>query len=1687
MNIKTTKARRGRKVLRIVLFTFLSLVLLVVLGTLALTLPAVQQRLTEKAESFLREKLGTRVEVGSIRVRFPYDVSLENFLLEDENGDTLARVGSLVVDVDMWKLLDRTIAIKEVTLEDASVRLLTRDSVNNFDFIAKAFANPADPNEPTPSDSTASPWKLAISPTGVNLKNVAFRMVDEDAGALTQAQVGTARMVVSQADLDAMRFTVDDLELADADIRLESTRPSESDDESAAFALDLAGADIERTRFYMSSPEMLVDANLAEADLEKLQVQSGPAGLRLGAGRLDLRNSALVYRDPEQKPTPGHFNPGDIDLQNLNGRVTDFASRNDTLSLQADDLSGTDKSGLVLHSLGADLSMTSEAIVIKDAAVDVNQTHVAADATLFRTKDQTFDRLDIQLREARGVVGDLLRAIPPLQDESAVARLRDMPFEASGRIHGSLQAMNAEDFRLRAGDATVVHLTGSVSNLENTRRLGTNLRINRLETTRADLIRWMGVGGTTPAEAAAQPLPAYLRASGSLGGALSNLTVDLQGEAGPLQKGANPPPAVGAPLRFFVAGRMTDVQNPDRLAMDLQLRQVDAPRAFLAAVTPPGMSLPEQTAVTGTLKGSLADLNANLQVRALRGGAQSRLALNGSVKHLRDPGRRGFDLAYDGEVTRQEIYGYVAAEKLDKAINLPSAVQIEGRTSGRPSDLATATTLWLNGLGIVRVNGTLRDSTYDVALEARDLQVGRLAADTALLPVSRVGLRAQLKGTGFQFLKTARFNAAGTLDSVIYGNNILRDITFGADVDGQKFNGQVSSPDERAALRALVSGDLSLPAPLIEADVSLNCLDMKTFGWTQRPTTVCMRIKSRSEGLSLDTLKAKVVLSEMDLRYDTVHVRPGDLTLDASLLNDHNSVVVSSNWLTGELKGFFSIQDLPSTINGIFEQYFVVDRSSYVPPGGTDSIAVRLELLRPWLLTTGLVPGLQRLGRVKLEGSLNAPRNEFDFNASVARFTYQDWSGDSVRARAFAGDTAAMFTLSLPDLRRRGEPFVRDLDINGQFRANRGSVTLRAPDAEGRERYRLALQAQLLPGRGGAAASLLPEQVIDYKVWSVDADNRITLRDGAVEVQDLELQGHGQSILVEGSTRKLAGGGTGLAFDVDVSRVNLDNLDLFLSQSINDLKGWLEADIKVGGTAEALEVRGRLQFHETEVVPKATNVRYKLSETPLEFTAEGVDLTGLELTDPFGEKLTLRGKILTSDWKDIRSDLQVRAEDFQVLSTTRQQNERYYGTVFITLDGEIKGPLSQPEVLVEVENSRRSTKESEFTYVNDKASQTLDHEGIVVFLQPARKYVRPPIYDQVEGSGGMYLSASIDLDTNLTLHAIVDPTTGDAFDGAANGRLQFEQQRNGIINLSGRLELTEGLYHYSYRSVVQREFEVVRGSTLIWSGDPRTPEVVLRARHVFETSPYPLVANQLAGTTESETREYRRSQTFYLQTLISGPVSQPNIDFSFVYPPDERENALNRFNNQDVGLVRTAIGTVNTDPNLLSRQVFGVLLMRNFIGESAGLSLSSGGGDPFREGLNKFLTTQINALADQYLTWIDVDFETKDEVVYSGAEKATSTTTYQLRLQKSFFEDRLTFKLSGGAATGGPAEENEVHTGLENASVEYAVTREGWLKVRVFSEQGFELLNATTPNIRNSGAGVLISKEFGGIKKNQDD
>ena len=1667
----TRPTSRWRKLLRVVLITVCALLVLVAAAIYALTLPAVQQKITDKAESFLQDKLGTHVEIGAVRLRFPYYLSLEKFVMEDQQGDTLARVGSLVISMDMWKLLDQTIELQKITLEDAGVYLHRKDSIYNFDFAVKAFANP-DTMAVKPVDTTASPWNLRLDLAVLSLKSVDFLLQDEDAESTTQAHIGTAETTIEKADLKSLYFELHGFSLADSDIRLIQKKKSVDDGKpSPAFGLLLKDADISRSHLVFSTTELALDANLERTRLDNLQVNSANDVMGIQAKGIRVENSTVAYRDPLNPITPGHFNASDMALTAVNADLPDFSFQNDTIFVQAKALSGNDKSGLQLHSLSTTVRVTPGSIEIQNAVASLNQTSLDGNVVLYKNDKATFDRMQIQLRKVKGIIGDLIVLLPP-QENPALSRLADMPYEVSGNLNGWLDNLQVDKIEFRAGSGTVASLNGSVRQLTEPTKLGMNLSVSRLETNRSDLVRWMSVGNTPRDSILAQPLPAYVSASGTVSGALSQLQLSLRGEVGALQTGAAFPAVSGPPLQFDLGGTLTNASDPDRLGMDLTINRLDAPQNFFAILEAKGLHLPDLLQTTGTVRGTLAALNTDLKIKALRGGTTSDLAFKGLLKNVNAPDQLGFDITFDANLARREILGYVPDSLVNGKVNLPAFVLVSGQAKGSVKDAKGKINLGLGDWGKIFIDGSLRDSAYQMDLAVQNLRVNQIMVDTALRPLKTVGLTAHVNGEGFQFGQTTKIQLAGKFDSLIWDNLILHDLTLDANVDGKRFAGGFQSLDDRAAVKVRASGDFSTNIPLLQTDITLNCVDLREFGWSSRPTTICMHILTESQGLSVDTLTAKVTIEKIDLQYDTVHIHPGDLTLDLKLDNRHNSINITSDWLQGEIKGYFALADLSKTFSNVFEQYFVVDRSTYVQPVSNDSLSMQLRLLRPDVLTSGLVPGLTELGQVNIEGSLIGQRNYFNLVVQAPRIVYQAWDVDSLNVRAFAGDTAAVFAITTPLVKRGQEDFIQNAVLRGRFAGNAADVTFKARNSEGRDRFVLALRAAL--NGKETLVTLNSRQIIDFKEWTVNPENKIQVSPAGVEIRQFTMTGDGQSIKIDGATKNLAANKTGLDFAVDIDRINYNNFDIFVAQVLRELGGWAEAHLKIGGTTDALQVRGKVQLHETFFTPALTNVRYQLSETPIEFTASGVSLDGLSLRDPYGKTLEINGKIATTDWKNISADLRMHADRWQVMNSTKQQNPVYYGEVYVSLDGTVRGPVSQPDVQLVV----KTAKESHFTYVYDAATQTLQHEGVVVFLAPPRQYVRPPIYDAPVNAQAFTLSASIEIDSNLTISSVINPVTGDDFQGKATGKLQMDILSNGNMTLAGRVELVQGVYNYSYQSVVKRSFEVVPGSTVTWTGDVRTPELDLKARYQFKASPYPLVVNQLSTASAEEAAAYRQSQTFYLETTVNGSSTKPDVSFAFSHPTsNQQENLSASFGNQQEGLVESAITNINQDKNQLSKQVFGVLLLRNFVGTDP-LNTQSSGGNPLESGLSSFLTGQLNALADQYLTWIDVDLSTTEGATNNGATAAEGTTNYQLRLQKSFFEDRLTFKLSGGTTVGGNGD--DAHSALENASVEYALNPNGELRVTVFSERGFELLNASSSNLRNSGAGLILSKEFGG-------
>jgi translocation and assembly module TamB len=84
---------KSMKVLGWITFSILALfILLLVL----IRLPSVQHKITQRAVTFLKDKIGTEVRLERAFISFPKQIVLEGLYVEDQSEDTLVYVGELV-------------------------------------------------------------------------------------------------------------------------------------------------------------------------------------------------------------------------------------------------------------------------------------------------------------------------------------------------------------------------------------------------------------------------------------------------------------------------------------------------------------------------------------------------------------------------------------------------------------------------------------------------------------------------------------------------------------------------------------------------------------------------------------------------------------------------------------------------------------------------------------------------------------------------------------------------------------------------------------------------------------------------------------------------------------------------------------------------------------------------------------------------------------------------------------------------------------------------------------------------------------------------------------------------------------------------------------------------------------------------------------------------------------------------------------------------------------------------------------------------------------------------------------------------------------------------------------------------------------------------------------------------------
>ena len=531
-----------------------------------------------------------------------------------------------------------------------------------------------------------------------------------------------------------------------------------------------------------------------------------------------------------------------------------------------------------------------------------------------------------------------------------------------------------------------------------------------------------------------------------------------------------------------------------------------------------------------------------------------------------------------------------------------------------------------------------------------------------------------------------------------------------------------------------------------------------------------------------------------------------------------------------------------------------------------------------------------------------------------------------------------------------------------------------------------------------------------------------------------------------------------------VDSLNLALLQPILGDVLQSISGRVSGNLAVTGALTAPDLQGSVTFRNTQFNPGALNTSFLLQEETVALENQRVTFDQLTLRDNLENRAVLNGTIDLDKEADSNFDLTLMASEFQLINKSAAQGNLYFGSVFADLDGRVSGTFENP--VIQLNSAFR--KRSDFSFVIP-GGRTPTGEGIIQFVDADQPDTRQSdSLVQIETvrsrSTNLEVSASAALTDRFTLTIITNPLTGERLQINGDGDLAFELDRSGEMSLIGKYEISKGSYNLQLFDVIKREFTIEPGSFLNWSGEILEANADIAAVYEVNTSLDELM--QYGQGTAGTDAVYGSADVEVVMRL-TGPLLTPEIEFDI------------RSKEQGAAIV-AALSGLRNNPSELNKQVFSLLVLNRFMGESATAPdpLSYDFSNQSRQSLSSLLSKQLDRFADQYIKKVDLDIEI-DSYETGMESEVAARTDVSMDLSTNVFNDRLTLEVGGSLAVEEPGIRGEnIEAGdlAGDFRVEYKLSKDGVYRVNVFNKTDYE--NEIDGEVTKTGVSFIFNKDF---------
>ncbi len=396
-----------RFVLKLLAVVAAAVLMLAVILVLSLRTIPVQEHLAERVSSVINERTGLDVGAERLIVLFPGYVGVENLIVGASKGDSLLYAGHFGADVNMFSLFKNRVEVKEITIEDLHLRLKREehDSLFNYEYILKAFAEGAK-EETRPPSETSTSW--TFSAEAVRIKNAKAGYADYLTGTSIEAGIGMFTCFIEEMDLPGqmLHFKKIGLEGTYFDLTSpdDSGREREKPQEDLHFRL--------RDVFDWSIKADILDIAGSFFAMRTAGIKENPVAEGL------LTQGRVGGEPAERNVSAATFNPSDLSFSDINALFSSIKVAPDTAAMSIDRMQWKLDGGFELSDISAEVAagrdLQMDKLVIESSHANIDASFSAGINVLDFTPSKTGD-FPFSATVTRGEIdGELARFFPGL-------------------------------------------------------------------------------------------------------------------------------------------------------------------------------------------------------------------------------------------------------------------------------------------------------------------------------------------------------------------------------------------------------------------------------------------------------------------------------------------------------------------------------------------------------------------------------------------------------------------------------------------------------------------------------------------------------------------------------------------------------------------------------------------------------------------------------------------------------------------------------------------------------------------------------------------------------------------------------------------------------------------------------------------------------------------------------------------------------------------------------------------------------------------------------------------------------------------------------------------------------------------------------------------------------------------------